>query len=147
MIDFRISRLMQKCAAFFKSPRFAMLMVAMVATGVAIAQTSDINVTAGTGALESVAQGIAKYVPFITKLCYAIASLLSLYSATNIYLKLQYGEEGFTKSVMTLVFSILFLIASTTVMPAFFGIRSYPGGGAGYGPGQYATGYYGHSAW
>ena len=47
MIDFRISRLMQKCAAFFKSPRFAMLMVALVATGVAIAQTSDINVTKG----------------------------------------------------------------------------------------------------
>lgn len=47
MIDFRISRLMQKCAAFFKFPRFAMLMVALVATGVAIAQTSDINVTKG----------------------------------------------------------------------------------------------------
>ena len=98
-------------------------------------------------ALYNMTVTILIYMYYVNGVLYAIASLLSLYSATNIYLKLQYGEEGFTKSVMTLVFSILFLIASTTVMPAFFGIRSYPGGGAGYGPGQYATGYYGHSAW
>ena len=84
---------------------------------------------------------------YVNGILYAIASLLSLYSATNIYLKLQYGEEGFTKSVMTLIFSILFLIASTAIMPALFGIHSYPGGGAGYGPGHMGTSYYGHSTW
>ena len=106
-----------------------------------------VNYGQSTQALYNMTVTILIYMYYVNGVLYAIASLLSLYSATNIYLKLQYGEEGFTKSVMTLVFSILFLIASTIVMPAFFGIRSYPGGGAGYGPGQYATGYYGHSAW
>ena len=106
-----------------------------------------VNYGQSAQALYNMTVTILIYMYYVNGVLYAIASLLSLYSATNIYLKLQYGEEGFTKSVMTLVFSILFLIASTTVMPAFFGIRSYPGGGAGYGPGQYATGYYGHSAW
>ena len=101
MIDFRISRLMQKCAAFFKSPRFAMLMVAMVATGVAIAQTSDINVTAGTGALESVAQGIAKYVPFITKLCYAIAGVVAIVGAISVYVAMN-NEEQDVKNILVL---------------------------------------------
>ena len=106
-----------------------------------------VNYGQSAQALYNMTVTILIYMYYVNGVLYAIASLLSLYSATSIYLKLQYGEEGFTKSVMTLVFSILFLIASTTVMPAFFGIRSYPGGGAGYGPGQYATGYYGHSAW
>ena len=101
MIDFRISRLMQKCAAFFKSPRFAMLMVALVATGVAIAQTSDINVTAGTGALESVAQGIAKYVPFITKLCYAIAGVVAIVGAISVYVAMN-NEEQDVKNILVL---------------------------------------------
>ena len=101
MIDFRISRLMQKCAAFFKSPRFAMLMVAMIATGVAIAQTSDINVTAGTGALESVAQGIAKYVPFITKLCYAIAGVVAIVGAISVYVAMN-NEEQDVKNILVL---------------------------------------------
>ena len=101
MIDFRISRLMQKCAAFFKFPRFAMLMVALVATGVAIAQTSDINVTAGTGALESVAQGIAKYVPFITKLCYAIAGVVAIVGAISVYVAMN-NEEQDVKNILVL---------------------------------------------
>lgn len=122
--------------------------------GVSASDTSDtlypcgaVNYGQSAQALYNMTVTIIIYMYYVNGVLYAIASLLSLYSATNIYLKLQYGEEGFTKSVMTLVFSILFLIASTTVMPAFFGIRSYPGGGAGYGPGQFATGYYGHSTW
>ena len=54
------------------------------------------------------------------QLLYAIAAVLSIYSATSIYIKLQAGEEGFTKSVMVLVGSCLFMIGATIVMPAFF---------------------------
>ena len=57
------------------------------------------------------------------QLLYAIAAVLSIYSATSIYIKLQAGEEGFTKSVMVLVGSCLFMIGATIVMPAFFGFN------------------------
>lgn len=57
------------------------------------------------------------------RLMYAIASVLAIYSATGIYIKLQAGEDGFTKSIIVLVGSCLFLIAATIVMPAFFGFN------------------------
>lgn len=59
----------------------------------------------------------------LLQLLYAIASLLALYNATGIYIKMQAGEEGFTKSVIVLVGSILFLLGATIVMPAFFGFQ------------------------
>ena len=124
MIDFRISRLMQKCAAFFKSPRFAMLMVAMIATGVAIAQTSDINVTAGTGALESVAQGIAKYVPFITKLCYAIAGVVAIVGAISVYVAMNNEEQDVKKKIMMVIGACIFFIAAAQALPLFFGMTN-----------------------
>lgn len=56
-------------------------------------------------------------------LLYAIAALLSIYSATNIYIKMQAGEEGFTKSIIVLVGSCIFLLIATIVLPAFFGFQ------------------------
>ena len=60
---------------------------------------------------------------YMLGILYAIASVLSIYSATVIYIKIQAGEDGFVKAVLTLVGSVLFLIGSTIVMPAFFGIH------------------------
>lgn len=59
----------------------------------------------------------------VMNLLYALAALLSIYSATSIYIKMQAGEEGFTKSVIVLVGSCIFLLIATIVLPAFFGFR------------------------
>lgn len=56
-------------------------------------------------------------------LLYAIAALLSIYSATSIYIKMQTGEEGFTKSIIVLVGSCIFLLVATIVLPSFFGFQ------------------------
>ena len=61
---------------------------------------------------------------YVTEICFAIAALLSTYSALVLYQKVSSGEQGFTKGVLILVGGILFMIASTAVMPAFFGIRN-----------------------
>ncbi len=63
----------------------------------------------------------------VVSLLYAVGAVLAIYSATTIYLKMQNGEDGFTKSVLMLVGSILFLISAVRVLPAFFGL------GAGVG--------------
>ena len=65
----------------------------------------------------------------VVDLLYAIASVLAIYNATVIYIKLQTGEEGFTKSVLMLVGAVLFLIFATLVLPSFFG---YHYGSEGY---------------
>ena len=110
--------------ALVGNPRVAMVFTLLfVFTLGMFAQNTAGDYSAGTTALGTVTTEIAKYVPVVVKLCYAIAAVLSIYSATSIYIKLQAGEEGFTKSVMVLVGSCLFMIGATIVMPAFFGFN------------------------
>ncbi len=82
-------------------------------------------------ALAEMTDEIVLTMGYVVGLLYAIASLLAIYNATVIYIKLNAGEEGFTKSVMMLVGAILFLIGATIVLPAFFG---YNAGSSGYSP-------------
>lgn len=82
-------------------------------------------------ALADMTDEIVLTMGYVVGLLYAVASLLAIYNATVIYIKLNAGEEGFTKSVMMLVGAILFLIGATIVLPAFFG---YNAGSSGYSP-------------
>lgn len=67
---------------------------------------------------------------FVLVLCYytmliveTLAGILSIYSATQIYIKMNTGEDGITKSILVLVGAILFLLGSVIVLPAFFGVE------------------------
>lgn len=82
-------------------------------------------------ALADMTDEIVLTMGYVVGLLYAVASLLAIYNATVIYIKLNAGEEGFTKSVMMLIGAILFLIGATIVLPAFFG---YNAGSSGYSP-------------
>ena len=46
----------------------------------------DGNYTAGTNALTTVAEEIAKYVPIMVKLCYAIAGVVAIVGAISVYI-------------------------------------------------------------
>lgn len=71
---------------------------------------------------------------FITTMCAytlwitsSIAGILSVYCATQVYIKMQTGEDGIMKSIITLIGAALFLLGASMVMPAFFGFE-YGGG-------------------
>lgn len=68
---------------------------------------------------------------YVVGLLYAVASLLAIYNATVIYIKLQAGEGGFTKAVLMMFGAIMFLIGANIVLPAFFG---YQYGSSGFSP-------------
>ena len=51
----------------------------------------------------------------------AIAAVLSIYGATQVYIKMQTGEDGIMKSMMVLIGAILFLLGAAVVLPGFFG--------------------------
>lgn len=90
-----------------------------------------VNYSLTAQALADMTDEIVLTMGYVVGLLYAVASLLAIYNATVIYIKLNAGEEGFTKSVMMLVGAILFLIGATLVLPAFFG---YNAGSSGYSP-------------
>lgn len=89
----------------------------------AYATCGSVNYTWGSQALHEMQVFILVMMEYVVGLLYAIGSLVSLYSATSITIKIHNGEQGVTKSIMMLVGSIMFLIGATIVMPAFFGIN------------------------
>lgn len=104
--------------------RSAFLLFALVTVGSVGAVTvsnGGVNYSLTAQALAEMTEEVVLTMGYVVGLLYAIASLLAIYNATVIYIKMQAGEEGFTKSVMMLIGAILFLIGATIVMPAFFG--------------------------
>ena len=57
----------------------------LVGGGIAMAQNSAGDYTAGTTALTTVTEEIAKYVPIVVKLCYAIAGVVAVVGAISVY--------------------------------------------------------------
>ena len=71
-------------------------------------------------ALADMTTEIVVIMGYVVEVLYAIASILAVYNATVIYIKLQSGEDGFVKAVMMLIASCIFLIAATAILPSFF---------------------------
>ena len=64
---------------------------------------------------------IAYHVLYIVYLCYAVAGIVVIVSALQIYIKMNTGEGDVTKSIMMLIGACLFMIGATILFPAFFG--------------------------
>ena len=73
----------------------------LVGTTAAIAQNSAGDYTAGTTALGTVTTEIAKYVPYVVKLCYAIAGVVAVVGAISVYIKMN-NEEQDVKNILVL---------------------------------------------
>lgn len=56
---------------------------------------------------------------YVQYICCAIAGVYVIVSVCQIYIKMNTGEDGITKSIMTLVGACLFLIGAFYVFPAF----------------------------
>lgn len=82
-----------------------------------------VNYSLTSSSLYDAAAYVLTIMQYVVYICYAIASLLSMYSATVIYIKLNTGEEGLFKPILVLFGAIMFLIASTIIMPGFFGFK------------------------
>ena len=87
------------------------------------ARCGSVNYSWGADALHEMNVYVLVMMEYVLGLLYAVASLVALYSATGIYIKMQTGEEGIIKHILILVGAILFLISASIVLPAFFGIN------------------------
>ena len=73
----------------------------LVGGGVAMAQNSAGDYTAGTTALTTVTEEIAKYVPIVVKLCYAIAGVVAVVGAISVYIAMNNVEQD-VKNILVL---------------------------------------------
>lgn len=84
------------------SGRLKMLSLMLLAgTTAALAQNAAGDYTAGTTALGTVTTEIAKYVPYVVKLCYAIAGVVAIVGAISVYIKMN-NEEQDVKNILVL---------------------------------------------
>lgn len=107
----------------FKYKTYLLLCAMLFLAQPLLANCGTTDYSGNSGRLYNMVVFILTCCTAVLYLLYAIAALLSIYSATSIYIKMQAGEEGFTKSVIVLVGSCLFLLVATIVLPAFFGFQ------------------------
>ena len=118
----RFKKTMRK-AADMVSQKVAMLALMLLSAPAALmAQNTAGDYTAGTNALTTVAEEIAKYVPIMVKLCYAIAGVVAIVGAISVYIAMNNEEQDVKKKIMMVVGACIFLIAAAQALPLFFGI-------------------------
>lgn len=107
------------------SERLKMLsLMLFVGTMAAMAQNVAGDYSAGTTALSTVTEEIAKYIPYVVKLCYAIAGIVAVVGAISVYIKMNNEEQDVKKSIMMIVGACIFLVAAAQALPMFFGVTN-----------------------
>lgn len=95
----KIQRLMKKMTSAKKVQMLTMML--LCGTTAVMAQNSAGDYSAGTTALATVTEEIAKYVPIMVKLCYAIAGVVAIVGAISVYIAMN-NEEQDVKNILVL---------------------------------------------
>ena len=107
----------------FNTRRAIAAILPAVTSLAASAKCGGVDYTMGAEALARMHDFVVTMMMYVTYLTYTVASIVAVISALQIYIKINVGEEGVAKSIMTLIGAILFLIGATMVMPAIFGYQ------------------------
>ena len=89
----------------------------------AFAKSGSVNYSWGADALASMHDYVVTMMLYVLYICYAVASVLAVISALQIYIKWNTGEDGIVKSILMLFGACMFIIGASIVFPAFFGYR------------------------
>lgn len=110
--------------ALVGNPRVAMVFTLLFVFTKFVAQNTAVDYSAGTTALGTVTTEIAKYVPVVVKLCYAIAGVVAVVGAISIYIAMNNEENDIKKKIMMTVGACIFLVAAAQALPLFFGVTN-----------------------
>lgn len=89
----------------------------------ASAKCGGVNYSWGADALASMHDYVVTMMLYVLYLTYAVAAVMVIISALQIYIKMNTGEDGVTKSILTLIGACLFMIGASILFPAFFGYQ------------------------
>lgn len=87
---------------------------------------SNATKSQGIQAFQSTRDDLVNYLPVVSNLIYAIACIIALVTAFVIYIELQNNKPVFSKKVMALLGSCIWLIVSVQTLPLFFGLSNNP---------------------
>lgn len=78
------------------------------------------NAQKGVGGFTDATTEIESYADPVQKLLYALAAVISLVGAFNIYFKMQNGDQDVKKTIMMTIGGCVAFIAAATALPKFF---------------------------
>lgn len=107
----------KKIKSVATDPRFVSVMLMLVVVA-ADAQ----NIDSGIQAITKSTDALKKYIPVVTKLCYALAGIVAVVGAISVYIKMNNEEQDVKKSIMMIVGACIFLVAAAQALPLFFGL-------------------------
>lgn len=87
----------------------------------AAARCGSVDYSQGAGALAGMHDYVVTVMLYVLYLCYAIAAIMVIISAFQIYVKMMTGEDGIVKAILTIVGACLFMISAGIIYPALFG--------------------------
>ena len=111
----------KSCSSSIKRCSMALLLAVLAVTST-YAQNAAGDYTAGTTALSTVAEEVAKYIPIVVQLCYAIAGVVAILGAISVYIAMNNEEQDVKKKSMMVVGACIFLVAAAQALPLFFGL-------------------------
>lgn len=79
------------------------------------------SLAAGGDPFDSASTTITGYLPSVKKLLYALAAVIALVGAFNVYHKMTNGDQDVKKTIMLTLGGCIAMIALCQALPAFFG--------------------------
>ena len=104
--------------------RSLMLALLMAVTMAASAKCGACDYSWGADGLQEATTFLGTMMIYTVDILYAVAAVMVVISAVQIYIKMNFHEGDITKSIMMLMGGILFMIGAMIVMPAFFGYQN-----------------------
>lgn len=99
----------------------ASLVLCALMPGTALAKCGAVDYSWGADALATAHDFVVTMMLYVLYICYAVAAVMATISALQIYVKMNTGEDGITRSITILLGACLFIIGASIVFPAFFG--------------------------
>ena len=84
----------------------------------------SVDYSKGASALSEATHEMGTITMYVIDIAYAVAAIVVVISALQIYIKMQYQEGEVMKNIMMLMGGILFMLAASLLMPAFFGYQN-----------------------
>lgn len=75
----------------------------------------------GAGMFDTAATDVGNYMPGVSKLMKAIAAVIAIVGAFNIYFKMQNGDQDVKKTIMLVVGGCIAFVVGAEALPKFFG--------------------------
>ena len=103
--------------------RYSLPVSCLLSAQSVFAKCGGVDYSWGADALALMHDYVVTMMLYVLYVCYAIASVFVVVSALQIYIKMNTGEDGVVKSIVSLVGACLFIIGASIVFPALFGYR------------------------